>query len=117
MTKVTIYHNPRCSKSRAALAILEAHKMDIEVINYLETPPSVAELTELVNQLGVEVKSILRKSEADYKAQPFNDPDLSTQDLIQLLHQYPKVMERPIVSYLGQAVICRPPENVLDLIQ
>lgn len=117
MSKVTIYHNPRCSKSRATLAILEAHNMDIDVVKYLETPPNQAEIRTILNLLDVDIRSILRKNEADYKLHPFANTALETAELIELLHQFPKVMERPIVIYQDKAVIGRPPENVLELMQ
>ncbi len=114
MPKITIYHNPRCSKSRATLAIIEAHQSDIEVIKYLDTPPSEAELKILLSELNLSASEILRKNEAAYKEHGFAEAQTDDQ-LISLLHQYPKVLERPIVSYQGKAVIGRPPENVLEL--
>lgn len=115
MRKSTIYHNPRCSKSRATLALLEAQHDDIEIIKYLETPPSIETIKNLVNLLGVNIRDILRKNESEYKEHGFANQDLSDDELIALVHQYPKVLERPIVVYHHQAIIGRPPENVLSL--
>ncbi len=114
MPKFTIYHNPRCSKSRATLAILEAHQQDIEIIKYLETPPTEETIKTLLVELGMPVTKILRKNETDYKEHGFATAQ-SDDEIIKLIHQYPKVMERPIVSSQGKAVIGRPPENVLEL--
>lgn len=105
-----------CSKSRATLAILVAHQVDIEVIKYLDTPPTADEIKTLLNALGSDVRSILRKNETEYKTQGFAAPELSTEEIILKLTQYPKVLERPIVIVQGKAVIGRPPENVLDLL-
>lgn len=115
MPTAKIYHNPRCSKSRATLELLNATHDDVEIIKYLESPPSAAEIKKLLQQLGLNIHDILRKNEPEFKDNNFSDPDLSTEQLINLVHQYPKVLERPIVSYNNHAIIGRPPENVLEL--
>lgn len=115
MPKVVIYHNPRCSKSRAALAILEQQQADISVIKYLETPPSESQIKDLLTALQTTVRDILRTTEADYKLHGFADTALSDAELITKLSQFPKVMQRPIVTCNGRAVVGRPPENVLSL--
>ena len=115
MAKATIYHNPRCSKSRASLALLEANHDDIEVIKYLETPPSEQTIKTLLNELGMDVRDVLRTNEAEYKNNGFVYA-FSDDEIIKLVHKFPKVLERPIISYQGKAVIGRPPENVLDLL-
>ncbi len=115
MSKATIYHNPRCSKSRATLALLEEQHDDIEVVKYLETPPSTETIARLVNLLGVNIRDILRKNETEYKEQGFANAELSDAAVIELVHQFPKVLERPIVEYNNQAIVGRPPENVLSL--
>lgn len=115
MSKATIYHNPRCSKSRATLALLESQHDDIEVVKYLETPPSSETINQLVQLLGVNIRDILRSNETEYKAHGFANPDFSDETIIDMVHQYPKVLERPIVVYNQQAIIGRPPENVLSL--
>lgn len=115
MSKAIIYHNPRCSKSRATLALLEEQHDDIEVVKYLETPPSIETINRLVMLLGVNVRDILRKNEAEYKEHGFANTELTDQTVIELIHKYPKVLERPIVEYNNQAIVGRPPENVLSL--
>jgi len=115
MSIAKIYHNPRCSKSRATLALLEDLHTNIEVIKYLETPPKPDEIKRLLKALKLSVRDILRSNEADYRECGFSNPELTEQDLINLLNKHPKVMERPIVSYQGHAVIGRPPENVKEL--
>jgi arsenate reductase len=115
MSKVVIYHNPRCSKSRATLAILEQQQADVSVIKYLENPPTESQIKTLLNELQATVRDILRTTEADYKQQGFADTSLSDTELISKLSQFPKVMQRPIISYNGHAVVGRPPENVLSL--
>ncbi len=115
MSKATIYHNPRCSKSRATLALLEQHNIPTEVIKYLDTPPSVDTILQLSQQLGLGVHQMLRNKEADYKSGGFADAS-SDQQLAELLQQFPKVLERPVVVYQGRAVIGRPPENVLEIL-
>ncbi len=115
MTEVTIYHNPRCSKSRATLAILEAQQADIKTVKYLDNPPDVATIKSLLKKLNLGVRDILRNGESEYKEHNFADPHLSDDELITLLATHPKVMQRPIVSTEHKAVIGRPPENVLSL--
>ena len=115
MTKTVIYHNPRCSKSRATLALLEAQTNNIEVIKYLENPPNQNTIKRLLDELNMDIRDILRKTETDYKEQNFADKSLNEAELIKKLSQFPKVLERPIVSHQGKAIIGRPPENVLSL--
>jgi arsenate reductase len=116
MSEYTIYHNPRCSKSRATLQLLTEAGVDVEVIKYLEQPPTEAELAAIVQALGQPVRAILRTGEAAYKDGGFADDSLSETQLLSLIHQFPKVLERPIVVKGKQAIIGRPPENVLTLL-
>ncbi len=116
MGKITIYHNPRCSKSRQTLAILEEHKIEPEVVLYLETPPKKQELIELLTLLGKSPREILRKSEVAYKEKNLGDSTLSDSALIAAMLDEPKLIERPIVVSGKKAVLGRPPENVLELI-
>lgn len=114
---VTIYHNPRCSKSREALQLLEERGVNAHVIEYLKTPPSAAGLQELLDKLGMEPRELMRTKEALYKAKKLDDPSLTDSQLIQAMVDNPILIERPIaVSDDGKAVIGRPPENVLELI-
>ena len=102
---VRIYHNTRCSKSRATLALLEQRVGTCEVINYLDTPPSAAELGELLNQLGMTARELLRTSEAEYQLLGLDDPALHDSTLIAAMVAHPKLIERPIVVVNGKAVI------------
>jgi arsenate reductase len=113
---VRIYHNARCSKSRATLALLEQHVGTCEVINYLDTPPSAAELGVLLNQLGMTARELLRTSEAEYQLLGLDDPALDDATLIAAMVAHPKLIERPIVVANGKAVIGRPPEAVLAIL-
>lgn len=111
----TIYHNPRCRKSRETLQILEDHKEDIEVIKYLETPPSEKELSHLLTLLGITPEKLLRKNEALWKEQ-FKGKDYSDQELIKIMVENPKLIERPIVVKNGKAALGRPPESVKEIL-
>lgn len=111
-----IYHNPRCSKSRATLAILEENAADFEVIKYLETPPNKAELTALIKDLGIEARALMRTGEDEYKAQNLADENLSEDQLIEAMLATPKLIERPIVRTSKGVVIGRPPEKVLTIL-
>ncbi len=112
---VTIYHNPRCSKSRATLALLQARGISPEIIEYLKTPPSEAELDRILLMLGKEPDELMRKGEAEYK-EHIQGKTLSRAESIALMVAYPIVIERPIVLKGGQAAIGRPPEAVLDVV-
>ena len=115
---LTIYHNPRCSKSRATLKLLEDHGAHPEVVAYLDTPPSTAELSAILTALGSNPRDILRKTEPAYKELNLKDDTLSDAALLAAMHANPKLIERPIVVTAdGRAAIGRPPENVLDLLE
>ena len=116
MKKVKIYHNPRCSKSRQTLQILEENGVEPEIIKYLETPPTVAELERVLELLNKQPRDIMRKNEAEYKEYDMSNENLSKSDLIRLMREYPKVIERPIVFTKDKAAIGRPPESVLDIL-
>jgi arsenate reductase (glutaredoxin) len=113
---ITLYHNPRCSKSRQTLAILEENGIEPQVVEYLETPPSAATLKQLLKKLGIGPRDLLRKGEDAYKENKLNNPSLSDAELIDYMVRYPKLIERPIVVKGNKAVLGRPPENVLELI-
>lgn len=117
MSNITIYHNPRCSKSRQTLAILEEHNIQPEVVLYLENTPSKQKLRELLKQLGKSPRDILRKSEDAYQEKGLADTSLSDDDLLEAMLAEPKLIERPIVVSGNNAVLGRPPENVLELIK
>ena len=116
MSHLTIYHNPRCSKSRQTLALIEESGKDCEVIKYLETPPTEAELSQLLKSLGLSARQLLRKGEAEYKELNLADESLDDAALIKAMSEHPKLIERPIVCKGGKAVLGRPPENVKALL-
>ncbi|HGM5490402.1 TPA: arsenate reductase (glutaredoxin) [Serratia fonticola] len=117
MKTITIYHNPRCSKSRETLALLEQHGVEPQVVLYLDTPPSVAELKKLLQQLGfTSARELMRKKEDLYKELKLADETLSEEQLLQAMVANPKLIERPIVVKGGKARIGRPPEQVLEIL-
>ncbi|MDC9728980.1 MAG: arsenate reductase (glutaredoxin) [Methyloprofundus sp.] len=113
---VKIYHNPRCSKSRQTLQLLEENGIQPEVIEYLKKPPSAAELDEVLNFLNIEPRALMRTKEAEYKTSGMNNPDLDRAELIAGMVATPKLIERPIVITNGKAAIGRPPESVLEIL-
>jgi arsenate reductase (glutaredoxin) len=113
---VKIYHNPRCSKSRTTLALLKEQGIEPEIIEYLKTPPSAAELDDILQKLGMEPRELMRKNETEYKATGMNDESLDRQALINGMVETPKLIERPIVLANDKAAIGRPPENVLEIL-
>ena len=116
MTNVTIYHNPRCSKSRATLALLEANGINPEIIFYQETPPDVKQLKTLLKKLNLNIRDLLRKNEPEYEELGLDDETLADEIVLDLLSKHPKLLQRPIVVSGNHAIICRPPENVLKFI-
>ncbi|MDY0068549.1 MAG: arsenate reductase (glutaredoxin) [Porticoccaceae bacterium] len=113
---ITIYHNPRCSKSRQTLALLEARGLEPRVIPYLDSPPDAATLKSLLKKLGIGPRDLLRKGEEEYKANDLGNPDLDDQALIDAMVKYPRLIERPIVVNGNRAALGRPPEAVLDIL-
>jgi arsenate reductase len=117
MKNVTIYHNPRCSKSRETLALLEQHGVTPEVVLYLETPPSADELKKLLKALGFSsARELMRKKEDLYKELKLADETLSEAQLLAAMVEHPKLIERPIVVKGSKARIGRPPEQVLEIL-
>ncbi len=114
--KVTIYHNPRCSKSRAAMELLSDKGIETEVVKYLETPPDRTTLIDLLDMLGLEPRDLMRKGEAEYKDNNLADESLSDDDLVDALIKHPRLLERPIVVKDGQAAIGRPIENIIEIL-
>jgi arsenate reductase len=112
---VRIYHNPRCSKSRATLALLEDHGHAPEIVEYLKTPPTEDELRQVLKALGMGPRDAMRTGEAAYKDNDLGDSSLSDDALIAAMVANPILIERPIVVRDGTAKIGRPPESVLDL--
>lgn len=115
MSKVCIYHNPRCSKSRQALALLEQQGDELEIVEYIKTPPDSATLSALLQQLGMNARDLMRRGEDIYKELKLDNPDLSEAELVQAMVDYPRLIERPIVIRDGKAIVARPPEKVLEL--
>jgi arsenate reductase len=112
---VTIYHNPRCSKSRQTLALLEERGISPRVVDYLKTPPSAAELKTILKKLGLRPRDLMRKGEPRYAELGLKDRDLDDDALIALMVANPILIERPIVVSGGKAAIGRPPEKVLEI--
>lgn len=115
MSKVCIYHNPRCSKSRQALTLLEQQGEELEIIEYIDNPLDSAALSELLTQLGMSARELIRKGEDTYRELNLANPDLSEAELVQAMVDYPRLIERPIVIRDGKAIVARPPERVLEL--
>ena len=113
---VTIYHNPRCSKSRATLQLLKEKGIEPTIIEYLKTPPSTVELDSILHKLGMEPRQLMRTKEPEYKEAGLDDQTLDRAALIQAMVDHPKLIERPIVLANDQAAIGRPPESVLEIL-
>ncbi|MPQ70585.1 MULTISPECIES: arsenate reductase (glutaredoxin) [unclassified Pseudomonas] len=116
MTDLTLYHNPRCSKSRGALELLQGRGLTPIVVHYLETPLDAAQLKALLGKLGIGARQLLRTGEDEYKQLKLADSQLSEEQLIAAIAAHPKLMERPILVVGDKAVIGRPPENVLEIL-
>jgi len=112
----TIYHNPKCSKCRTTLSILEEKGVDFEIIKYLQTPPSFNELKTLMTELNLDARSLMRTFEAPYKDNNLDDESLSEEMLIKAMIEHPILIERPIVRTDKGVAIGRPPENILAII-
>jgi arsenate reductase len=115
MSMTTIYHNPRCSKSRQTLALLEEKGIEPDVVLYLKEPPSSEQIADLLGQLGLSARELMRTGEDLYKEQQLDDASLTEQDLIQAMSEHPRLIQRPIVVHDGKAALGRPPEQVLAL--
>ena len=116
MSDFIIYHNPRCSKSRQTLEILDQHDLETEIVLYLDNPPSAEEIVSILIKLELNPRDILRKGEDAYKELNLKNDKLTNKDLINIMIENPKLIERPIVIRGDKAVIGRPPENVLSLV-
>ena len=113
---VTIYHNPRCSKSRQTLELLRSRGLEPDIVEYLKTPPGKSELSGILALLGMGPRELMRKKEAEYKANGLDGGGLSDDQLLDAMIEYPVLIERPIVLANGKAAIGRPPENVLEIL-
>lgn len=116
MPKVTIYHNPQCSKSRETLNLLREEGIEPIIVEYLKTPPTADELKQVLGLLGLSPSDLMRKKEAAYKEAGLDDESLSVDAQIAAMVAHPKVIERPIVIKDGKARIGRPPVSVLDIV-
>ena len=116
MSDFIIYHNPRCSKSRQTLEILNRQEVSTEVVLYLENPPSTEEVASILQKLGLDPRDVIRKGEEEYKLLNLKDQSLTENELITFMSENPKLIERPRVIKGNKAVIGRPPENVLSII-
>ena len=116
MAEVTIYHNPRCSKSRAALELVREAGVEPRVVEYLKTPPTAEELDGILKMLGVEPRELMRRNEKEYAELKLDDSRLSRAQLIRAMVEHPILIERPIAVKGKKAVVGRPPEKVKDLL-
>jgi arsenate reductase len=112
----TIYHNPKCSKSRQTLELLQQNGITPTIVEYLKTPPTAEALKTILGQLGLAPRDLMRKKEAVYAENELDDPSLSDDDLIGFMIQHPILIERPIVLANGKAALGRPPEQVLEIL-
>ena len=113
---VSIFYNPKCSKCRLTMDILNDKGIDTKVVEYLDTPPSNDDLIEVLELLGLEPRDLMRKHEAPYKDNDLDNPNLSREQLIQAMIDHPILIERPIIINGNKATIGRPPEKVLDIL-
>jgi arsenate reductase (glutaredoxin) len=113
---VKIFHNPRCSKSRQTMQLIESSGVTPEIVEYLKQPPGYDELADTLALLGLEPRELIRTHEKPYRENNLENPDLSQEDLIRAMVKDPILIERPIVIHDGKAVIGRPPEKVLDIL-
>jgi len=111
-----IYHNPKCSKSRQTLELLKENGITPNIIEYLKTPPTAEELKEILGQLGMAPRDLMRKKEDEYAEFKLDDPSMSDNDLIDAMIKHPILIERPIVLANGKAALGRPPEQVLEIL-
>jgi arsenate reductase len=114
--QVTIYHNPRCSKSRQTLKLLQERGIQPRIVEYLKNPPTREELENILKLLDMEPRALMRKGEPEFKENDLGNPALKRQQLLDFMLEYPKLIERPIVLINGKAALGRPPENVLKIL-
>lgn len=114
--KLVIYHNPRCSKSRETLQILQDNNVEPEIIEYLEQPPTAAELAAIITRLGIGARDLLRTTEKIYRDAGLDDSSLTEDEIIEAICEHPALLQRPIVVAGDKAIIGRPPARVLEII-
>ena len=113
---IRIFHNPRCSKSRATLTLLQEQGIEPEIVLYLESPPDAGELRIILDKLGMSPRELMRTGEAEFRQQGLDDESLTDDELIAAMVATPKLIQRPIVLADGRAAMGRPPESVLDIL-
>jgi arsenate reductase len=113
---IRIFHNPRCSKSRATLTLLQEQGIEPEIVLYLESPPDAGELRIILDKLGMSPRELMRTGEAEFRQQGLDDESLTDDELITAMVANPKLIQRPIVLAGGRAAMGRPPESVLDIL-
>lgn len=116
MKPVRIFHNPRCSKSRQTLELLQQRGLDPEIIEYLQAPPCTGELEQILTLLGIEPRQLMRRDEDEYQKLQLDNPQLSREQLIVAMVAHPRLIQRPIVINGSKAAIGRPPEAILDIL-
>ena len=116
MSKPTMYHNPRCSKSRQTLELLRARGIEPEIVEYLQSPPDARQLEQILDMLGLQPRQLMRTGETEYKENNLADTSLSRGELIQAMVDHPKLIQRPLVLNNGKAALGRPPEVVLEIL-
>jgi arsenate reductase (glutaredoxin) len=116
MLELTIYHNPKCSKSRQTLDIIESNNIKPKIKLYLKEEITYDELNDVLKKLNIRPRELLRKNEAEYKENNMQDPSISDKEIIRLMISFPKLIERPIVISKDKAILGRPPENVMSMI-
>jgi arsenate reductase len=114
--KVTIYHNPRCSKSRQTLQLLTDRGMDPKIVEYLKTPPDAGQIERLLQMLGIGARDLLRTGEAEYRELGLDRDGVTDTQRIQAMTSHPRLIQRPIVVCGSKARLGRPPQNVLDIL-
>lgn len=116
MSQYTYYHNPRCSKSRAGLELLQEHQVEPDVIRYLDEPLTAEEISALLKKLGMTARELMRTGEAVYQEQELDNPALDEQQLIEAMAREPRLIERPVLADATRAVVGRPTEKLLELL-
>jgi arsenate reductase len=116
MSSITIWHNPRCSKSRQTLQLILDRGIEPTIVEYLNSPPSEAELTNALKALGIEPRDLMRQKELPYKELSLADESLTRAELVTAMLEHPVLIERPVVFSGTRAIVGRPPENVLELL-
>ena len=116
MSKPTMYHNPRCSKSRQTLELLRARGIEPEIVEYLQSPPDARQLEQILDMLGLQPRQLMRTGETEYKENNLADTSLTRDELIQAMVEHPRLIQRPLVVSNGKAALGRPPEDVLEIL-